>query len=166
MIDTGVLIRALGERPGDPDSRDCVDFVEAMLAGGRELLVAAPSVAELMRGQAVPTPPSTPGLVIVAFDDLAAIELGTRFPVSSLKSLAATSGLPLTYLKYDAMIAACAIRHKAAFLITVDKRLSAQVPSSLKVARPGDFRAKQMQLVAVPSAPAAPKPKKGRKGTW
>jgi len=154
LIDTGVFIRALGEHPTDPRSADCKDFVAAMVAQGNDVLVAAPSLAEMIRGLPVPQPPSTGAIVIVAFDDQAAVVLGTSFPVSALKKIATDTGKSVTFLKYDALIGACAVRHRADFLITIDGGFSAQVPKSLKVAAPGDFRAKQMTLVAVPAAPA------------
>jgi predicted nucleic acid-binding protein len=150
LLDTGVFIRALGEHSSDPRSADCREFTETMLKAGRDLLVAAPSMAEMIRGMPVPTPPTTPGFIIVPFDDMAAIVLGTQFPAKVLKEVAGTSGTPLTYLKYDAMIAACAIRHKAQFLVTLDHRLGAQTPSGLKIAAPGDFRTKQLTLLAEP----------------
>ncbi|MCA3014815.1 MAG: type II toxin-antitoxin system VapC family toxin [Myxococcaceae bacterium] len=154
LIDTGVFIRALGEHPNDPRSADCKDFVDAMVAQGNDVLVAAPSLAEMIRGLPVPQPPSTGAIIIVAFDDQAAVVLGMNFPVSALKKLATDTGKSITYLKYDALIGACAVRHKADFLITIDGGFSAQVPKSLKVAAPSDFRTKQMTLVAVPAAPA------------
>lgn len=166
LIDTGVLIRALGEHPKDPRSADCKEFVEAMVANGNDVLVAAPSLAEMIRGMTVPQVPSTGAIITVPFDDQAAIVLGTTFPASVLKQTAATSGVPLAYLKYDALIGACAVRHKAIFLITLDGGFSAQVPKSLKIAKPGDFRTKQMTLVSVPSAPApsaASQPAKAKK---
>lgn len=164
LIDTGVFIRALGEHPTDPRSPDCKDFVAAMVASGNDALVAAPSLAEMIRGMPVPQLPATGSIITVPFDDQAAVVLGTVFPPSVLKQIAAKSGQSLTYLKYDALIGACAVRHKADFLITIDGGFTAQVPKSLKVAAPGDFRMKQMTLVSVAPAPppsvASPKGKK------
>jgi predicted nucleic acid-binding protein len=158
LIDTPVLIRALGDRPDEAHSTDCKDFVEAMIKNERVVLVAAPSIAEMIRGMSVPAPPKTSGLVVVAFDDVAAVVLGMQFPAKTLKETASSAGIPLPYLKYDAMIAACAIRHKAQYLISLDQRLPAQVPASLKVAAPGAFRHKQLPLI--PSAPTEPRTSK------
>jgi len=149
LLDTGVLIRALGEHPTDPRSADCREFLDAMVAVGNDVLVAAPSLAEMIRAMAVPKVPATNSIVVVPFDDQAAIVLGTTFPMVALKQLALKTGVALTYLKYDALIAACAIRHRAEFVVSIDERMTAQLPSSLKVAPPGAFRAKQMQLVSV-----------------
>ena len=160
LIDTGVFIRALGQRPEDVQSADCKDFVEAMAHHNREVLVAAPSLAEMIRGLPVPTPPTTTGMLVVAFDDLAAVILGTRFPAKTLKHMAAGTAVPLTYLKYDAMIAACAIRHKAQYLVSLDARLAAQVPASLKIAVPGAFREKQLPLLPQAAAATTKAPKK------
>lgn len=146
LLDTGVLIRALGEHPTDPRSSDCREFLDAMVAEGSDILIAAPSLAEMIRAMAVPKVPTTNSILVVPFDDQAAIALGTTFPMATLKSLANQTGFPLTFLKYDALIAACAIRHKAEFLVSIDGRMSRQIPSSLKVASPSDFRAKQLQL--------------------
>jgi predicted nucleic acid-binding protein len=158
LLDTGVLIRALGEHPTDSRSADCREFVEAMVAANNDVLVAAPSLAEIIRAMAAPEVPATNNIEVVPFDDQAAIVLGTRFPISALKALAHSSGVTLTYLKYDALIAACAIRHRADFLVCIDNRLTAQVPRSLNVAAPGDFRAKQLQLPV--EAGAQPKKQK------
>jgi len=156
LLDTGVLIRALGEHPTDPRSADCHEFLDAMVAAENDILVAAPSLAEMIRAMTVPKVPATDSIVVVPFDDQAAIVLGTTFPIAALKQLASTTGAPLTYLKYDALIAACAIRHRAEFLISLDGRMTAQLPSSLKVAPPGAFRAKQMQLVSVDGGALVP----------
>ncbi|MBX7115926.1 MAG: type II toxin-antitoxin system VapC family toxin [Myxococcaceae bacterium] len=160
LIDTGVFIRAMGELPKDPRSVDCKDFVNAMAAAGKDVLLAAPSLAEMLRGQAMPAVPNTGAITVVAFDDVAAVELGTKFPAKTLKTV--PGGLPATYLKYDAMIAACAIRHRCGFLITLDEKLHPQLPPGLKVAAPGDFRQKQMQLVSVPAAPSSAKKGSGK----
>ncbi len=113
LIDTGVFIRAMGEHPTDPRSIDCKDFVEAMAAAGNDVLLAAPSLAEMLRGQDAPAVPNTGAITVVAFDDMAAVELGTKFPAKTLKAV--PGGLPATYLKYDALIAACAMRIVAGF---------------------------------------------------
>lgn len=156
LLDTGVLIRALGEHPTDPRSADCRDFLDAMVAAGNDVLVGAPSLAEMIRAMAVPKVPSTNNIVVVPFDDQAAIVLGTTFPMVALKQLALKTGATLTYLKYDALIAACAIRHRADFLVSLDGRLSTQIPSSLKVAPPSAFREKQLQLVSVDGGALVP----------
>jgi len=151
LLDTTVFIRAMGEHKADPRSLDCTDFVEAMVAAGKDVLVAAPSLAEMLRGMAMPAVPNTGAIAVVAFDDVAAVELGTKFPAKTLKTV--PGSLPATYLKYDAMIAACAMRHRCGYLITLDTNLHTQVPAGLKLAAPGEFCAKQMQLVAVPALP-------------
>jgi hypothetical protein len=91
---------------------------------------------------------------VVAFDDVAAIELGLHFPAATLKSLTTSTGLSSTYLKYDALIAACALRHRAEHLVTVNRRLHPQVPQGLKVTQPCEFRARQGVLVEVPQTVA------------
>ncbi len=96
MVDTGVFIRALGQRPDDPRSPDCRDFLDAMYSNQREVLLAAPSLAETIRGFDPPSVPSTAGIEVVAFDDEAAIALGLHFPNSTLKHLALANDVSLT----------------------------------------------------------------------
>jgi predicted nucleic acid-binding protein len=56
LLDTSVLIRALGDRPGDPEAPACQELVEALSDRGASILIAAPSVAEITRkrGAALP----------------------------------------------------------------------------------------------------------------
>ncbi len=149
LVDTGVLIRALGERPEDPWSADCQDFVKAMVVHQRDILVSAPSIAELLRGNPSTPLPTTKHVIVVSFDDRAARVLGTTFPQDVLKKVSGTSTGPLSYFKYDALIAACAIRHRADVLVTLDARMKAQLPAGLKVVAPDSFRTKQLPLPSV-----------------
>ena len=57
MVDTGVFLRFLGARPGDPDAPVCRAFCEAMLERGHVLYVAAPTLCPSL----MPLP-STPGV--------------------------------------------------------------------------------------------------------
>lgn len=125
LIDTGILIRALGDRPQDPEAKACRDFWDAMLQHGRTILIAAPSIAEVVRfgvGAAADNPvPNVPGVEVVAFDQSAAMRLGHDFPINVIKKSSSETGRSLTHLKYDALIAACALRHNAQCLVTLDK---------------------------------------------
>jgi hypothetical protein len=71
LVDTGVVIRALGERPDDLRSPTCEAFWNAMLENGREILIAAPSLAEVMRQEGKDSFPRRKGVEVVAFDDRA-----------------------------------------------------------------------------------------------
>jgi predicted nucleic acid-binding protein len=119
-IDTGVFMRGLlGDRPDEPRSPMCKAFCDAMIEAGRTLFVAAPFIAEVTRykGERIPR---RRGVVVVPFDDVAAEQLGLRLPMAKLQAMKSSTVLPLTYLKYDALILACAIRCRAAVLVAID----------------------------------------------
>jgi predicted nucleic acid-binding protein len=121
LIDSGVLMRALEPHHRDAIAPVCMLFWETMLAHELEILVAAPTLAELIRSGASGDVPRADNVEVVAFDDEAAMLLGKTFPVETLKSVRDTQGcLSLTHLKYDAMIVACAIRHRAECIIAID----------------------------------------------
>ena len=119
LVDTGVLIRALRQR-SDDEAPACVAFFDAMVSSsGRRMLVAAPTVAEMLRGNPQPLP-RTRSLLVVPFDSRAAELLGTEMPVDVLRVHRAHDQLPLSYLKYDAMIVACARRWEADCIVALD----------------------------------------------
>lgn len=145
MIDTGVLIRWLGDRK-DAWSADCSDFVEACIKSRRTVFVAAPTLAEVIRHKGA-RPPRTTGIVIVPFDERTAELLGTKFPIDVIKATGSSSGLPHSYLKYDALIAACALRANADALVALDgdhTKLASH--AGIKVAAPATFRSPQLPL--------------------
>lgn len=119
LVDTGLVMRAMGDLPADADTPICREFWNAMLAGERELLIAAPTVAEIMRKDGKRDVPRTLSIEVVAFDDVAAAIVGKRFPVDVLKHLNIGSS-SLTHLKYDALIVGCAIRHRAECIVALD----------------------------------------------
>jgi predicted nucleic acid-binding protein len=119
-LDTGVVLRALGEFPDDPDSVTCQRLFEVMIEAERELLIAAPTLAEVMRKDGKKSIPKTPGVEVVPFDFKAAEILGSRMPIATLKEVRAHSTSSLTHLKYDALIVACAVRHGAECIIAID----------------------------------------------
>jgi predicted nucleic acid-binding protein len=124
LCDTGFWIRALGDRPDDPRSPDALAFFEEMTSRGRELLMATPTLAELRRGNPKIAMPSTPSVIVVAFDRLAAETLGERFKASVIKQQRLKTGYEKAYLQYDAMIIACAIRHEADCIVSFDNGVS------------------------------------------
>src|SRR5205814_2099725 len=115
LVDTGVLIRALGQKPDDSRAIFCVEFWEAMLEAKRQILIAAPTITEIMRSDEYVAPeiPSVRSVVIVAFDRQAAVDCAKKFPEQMIKNEQASSGLFLNYLRYDALILACAYRYQA-----------------------------------------------------
>ncbi|MDC0722549.1 hypothetical protein [Nannocystis bainbridge] len=143
MVDTGVFMRFLGERPEEPVSRECVKFCQAMCSTGRELFVAAPTIAELMRQRGQPIP-HVKGITVVAFDERAATILGLRMPMAKLHAVKTSTGLSHTYLKYDAMIAACALRCNASTMVAIDGDHVALLRDlAVAVRHPKDFLDKQ-----------------------
>jgi len=92
---------------------------DAMIDAGHRLLIAAPTIAEILRKQGQPMP-RYKGIEIVAFDLKAAELWGERMPFANLIEAPAKGGLGKDYWKYDAMIMACVIRGKAAVFVTLD----------------------------------------------
>lgn len=147
LIDTTVALRGYGVFPNDPRSPACVAFVDACVKYGVQVLIAAPTLAEVLRGGATRPIPRVQNVEIVAFDDAAALVLGTKFPQTTLQEISQQTGLTLTYVKYDALIVACAVRYNAACFVCLDERqgkLAARV--NLRVAGPHDFIAAQANL--------------------
>lgn len=151
LLDTGVLIRALRQR-SDADTSACRAFFDAMVnSNGKRMLVAAPTVAEMLRGHPRPLP-RTRSLSVVPFDLRAAELLGTKMPISVLKAQRFDINLPLSYLKYDAMIAACAKRWEAECIVALDTDhvvLARHV--GLPVCHPRQFAHRKMRLMPVPA---------------
>ena len=150
MVDTNVFMRGvLGDRPHDPDSPLCKAFCDAMLSNGRRIFVAAPTLAEITRhqGQRVPR---YQGIVVVPFDDRAAELLGLNLPMAKLHQSKATSGASLTYLKYDAMIMACALRSGAPVFVTTDTDHHPLARATgIQIEHPRAYKAAQMTLEAL-----------------
>lgn len=121
LLDTGVVIRALRQRQ-DLEAQLCQDLWDSMARNQREILIAAPSIAEITRGGGK-GPPRVRGIEVVSFDLAAAEVLGSRLPQSLLKAAASAAEEPASYYKYDALIIACAIRHRADVIISLDIRL-------------------------------------------
>lgn len=71
-------------RPDEVEAPACIDFCARMAQAGRPVLVGALTIAEATRHQGKPLP-RVQGIVVVAFDELAATELGVRMPSSELK---------------------------------------------------------------------------------
>lgn len=121
LIDTGVLIRALGEIKDDRAPM-CVSFVKQMLRHNRTMLIAAPSIAEVIRKNSSAKVPSTERMRVVAFDQDAAELLGRDMPQQVLYEMAKESGISHGYIRYDAMIVACAARWSANCIVHLDRR--------------------------------------------
>jgi predicted nucleic acid-binding protein len=141
LLDTGVVLRALGEFPDDPHSAICQRLFDVMLEADRELLIAAPTIAEVMRKDGKKGIPKTPGIEVVSFDLKAAEILGTRMPITTLKDIRDQSAGSLTHLKYDALIVACAVRHGAECIIAIDADIAKLAKFvGLTAFHPGELR--------------------------
>ena len=151
LVDTGVLIRAMGQFE-DETAGLCQAFFDAMVKSkNKRMYVAAPTVAEMLRGNPQPLP-RTRSLVVVSFDNSAAELLGTEIPVRVLKELRANTGLSLSYLKYDAMIVACAKRWNVECIVALDTdHVVLATHVNMPVNHPRDFihRQTRLQLVEI-----------------
>jgi predicted nucleic acid-binding protein len=146
LIDTGVFMRFLGDRPDEAVSKECVAFGDAMVNNGRTLYVAAPTIAEVTRyqGKAIPR---RKGIVVIPFDDRAAELLGLNMPMAKIHQAAQASGTSKTYMKYDALIAACALRAKAAMIVAIDSdHITMAKALNIPVSPPGAFEDRQPSL--------------------
>lgn len=141
LLDTGVVIRALRERD-DMEAKLCQDLWDLMASSQREILIAAPSLAEITRGGGK-GPPRVRGIEVVSFDLVCAEVLGARLPQSLLKTAATAADEPVSYYKYDALIIACAIRHRADMIISLDARL-------IRLASEADMSAKRPSDLVMP----------------
>jgi predicted nucleic acid-binding protein len=149
LLDTTVLIPAADGPARTDQDRACKPLLEALVSAKKTILVAAPSLAEFLRKSPRRPLPHATAIEVLAFDQRAAQLLSTKFPMQVLVSYrdAAKQYPPIDYIKYDAMIVACALRHKAGHFISLDNqqlRMAAAV--GLHAARPRDFMSKQQSL--------------------
>lgn len=143
LVDSNILISALGERRREPDTDICRDLVKAIVTS-RKLLIAAPSVAELIRGQGGGGSDALArmrNVEVLAFDHDAARRLGRDFPAHVLQAVKNDICGPFQYIKYDALIVACAARHNADMIVTGEttgiRNLATRI--GIPCARPVDF---------------------------
>jgi predicted nucleic acid-binding protein len=123
LLDTGVLIRALGQRK-DADTKICRAFFDAMIQEDKRMLISAATLAEVIRQKAERTTPRTRSVIVVPFDQAAARILGRAFPLNTLKEARGPGGEFFDYYKYDALIIACAMRHAAEAIVCIDKGMA------------------------------------------
>ena len=112
-----------------------------MLAAKRQILIAAPTITEITRSTDFPAlpPPSVPNVLVVAFDLRAALVCAEKFPEQVIKNEQQSTGLFLNYLRYDALILACAIRYEAV-LVTLEAPMTKLAANAgLECKRPEDF---------------------------
>lgn len=156
LLDSDVLIGALGGVARDHKDVVAKEFWEAMLKEGRRLLIAAPTLTEVTRGSKYPPLriPSTRQIKVVPFDHEAARILAKQFPETVITNRMA-DGIFRDYLRYDAMILACAIRFKATF-VTAEAPLSKlAIDGGVDCKRVQDFEgtpSRQLQLGGLPES--------------
>ncbi len=113
LLDSGVVIRALEhESPkfvGDPRTQACRELWVELLRSSSDVLIAAPSLTEYLIGPDPKPFPRTKRVIVVSFDERAASQLAHWAGREVLVDTAKT-GAPRDYIRYDAMIVACAKR--------------------------------------------------------
>jgi predicted nucleic acid-binding protein len=146
LIDTTVALRGFGAGDADEHSPICLELVDACIQQGTSLLIAAPTLAEILRGGATKPVPRVHGVEVVAFDEPAARKLDA-FSADFLKSFSTEEGLRLTYIKYDALIVACAARYKVAYLVSLDqKQRRFAIKAGVNAVTPEHFLENQLPL--------------------
>ncbi|WP_395852849.1 type II toxin-antitoxin system VapC family toxin [Cystobacter fuscus] len=121
MLDSNVLILALGQhQQNKPEITASKELWTALVSRSRDILIATPTLAEFIRGNSTGSFPMVKGVQIVSFDRQAAQLLGTALPATVIKKIAATQDLPKPFVKYDALILACAARWQADCLVSFD----------------------------------------------
>ena len=147
LLDSGVFLRWLGERPGDPQTPLCRELVQTLIDEGRDILVAAPTISEVLRGWTGDEPPSTAEMRVVAFDNRAAHMLAARLPLAVALEHRRASGEVGAVIKYDAMIIACAIRWEASCVISLDAGFRTLAGRAMLAAHhPSEFEQAQQEL--------------------
>ncbi len=137
LLDTTVWLRALTW--ADDDGGSCEAFVEAMLHHEKRVLMSAATVAELLRGDASRKIPNRRGIVPVAFDVTAGELLGRIAPKAWLSQFPKGER---TFIKFDALIVACAKRWNASCVVSIDgKATMRKVAEAAKIdlVRPDHF---------------------------
>jgi predicted nucleic acid-binding protein len=146
LVDTGVLFRALGDRPADPRSPVSVAFMQAMLKFRRKIIVSTISFGEVLRGRPLKSqPPAVTGIELIAYDTRAAMELA-QFPATQIREVVKGRD-DRRLLLQDSMILASAIRHNVRVVVTFDGGLVALAQTQNLVAGPPDmFLGKQTSI--------------------
>jgi predicted nucleic acid-binding protein len=139
MLDTNVLGFALGPSTGRVEEAPSRELWDALVAHKRDILIAAPTLGECLRGGH--KVPLVRNVEVISFDRPAAVLLGAGLPMSVLKQIKNLGGPPLTHLKFDALIMACAVRGRSDYLVTYDPDMAKLQAEAIT----GDF--KKLQIV-------------------
>jgi predicted nucleic acid-binding protein len=148
-LDAGVLLLSLRQRSHRPDAPVAMALWKALLdrervARGAKVLIPAPALAELIRGDQTTEPPMVRGIEIAPFTHKTARILAGTFPQSFIDS-SKQAGAREHYVKYDAMIAAIAI-HREATLVTLDAFLLGLKGLPIQIRAPSSFLSSQTEM--------------------
>lgn len=157
LIDTGVFLRFLGDMPQDAKAPVCKAFCQAMLREQRELYIAAPTITEALRfnkNAGVRKLPPVKGIQVIAFDERAAILLGEKGSEHTVTAIAQANKSTKNCIKYDFLIAACALRAKAEVLVAVDSDFDA-ICKCLGIPYKQPVHYEHMSLFSSPPMPSA-----------
>lgn len=123
-IDANVLIRALEaddpKRSDDPLAPRCAAIFQLAERGLTRIILPTPCVAEWWVTRSGENPPSGEGLEHAPFHTKAAREFANNIGVQGITDVRKQFNLPKGYVKFDAMVLACAWAAKAKVLVTSD----------------------------------------------
>jgi predicted nucleic acid-binding protein len=158
LVDSSVLIAAWTERRIEPSREDCISFLEGVENSDGVLLIAAPTISELLKGTPPLELPRRKSVVPVPFDRAAARILGREMPPEVLKKAREKSKAPLAYFKYDALIAACAKAFAADCIVSLDETHMPELAKhvGLPFRTPAMYRRPDQKKL--PLRPPAPEP--------
>jgi len=154
LVDTGVFLRFLGDRPEEPKTIACRAFCKAMLDNHRELFIAAPTITEITRWKGSKLPRAR-GITVVAFDERAAELLGIKGPENTITELMKETGDTRNCIRYDFMIAACAARAHADVLVSLDKDLP-KICNHMSITHKRPEEYEEVSLLKLAPPPALP----------
>lgn len=148
-LDAGVMLLALHQRSHRPDAPVAVALWKALLrpervTRGVKVLIPAPALAELIRGDQTTDPPMVRGIEIAPFTHKTARILARTFPHSFIDS-SKNAGHREHYVKYDALIASIAI-HREATLVTLDTFLLGLKGMPIQIRTPASFLSAQTEM--------------------
>lgn len=153
LLDTNILIFALRGANSHPDAKLARDLFDFMVAKSVRILVAAPSLGEMNLGPSKVKFPRGAIIEVVPFDADAANWMGDHLPAKTLNEFSdpyKKAGAPGSkhFIKYDAMIVACAARAKASCIITTDENdlMKIAAKGGVVCKTPADFKPAQQSL--------------------
>jgi predicted nucleic acid-binding protein len=126
LLDTGILIRALEHdrepHKSDPRTRDCRDLWVALASTSKtDVLIAAPSLLEYLRGPKAPEPPIVPGVIYASFDYLVAQDMASWATTATIKEVRDRAANTRRIVTYDALIVGTARFYGADFIVSYDE---------------------------------------------